>query len=156
MKYNSKSVLKMKKLVMSIIFPLAAVQAFAQTNATAADHSTAGEPATRLPIGEIILPILFMSFLVIMLITLIKYFLDYRLKNKLIERGMAEQLSAYSAGKNDAEKKNEAVKLAIIFCGLGTGLIITYLTAPVHLHSLAIMAFSIGLSYLAYFFYLRR
>jgi hypothetical protein len=105
---------------------------------------------------EIILPILFISFLVFMLIALVKYFLEFRLKNKLIDKGMSEQLSAYLLNKNPKEKQNEAIKLAILFCGIGTGLIFTYLTAPIHIHSIAIMAFSIGLSYLVYFFYLRR
>ena len=90
-----------------------------------------------------------------MLTSLVKYFLEFRLKNKLIDRGMAEQLSTYLLSKNAHEKQNEAIKLAILFCGIGAGLTMTYLTAPINIHSLAIMAFSLGLSYLAYFFYLR-
>ena len=91
-----------------------------------------------------------------MLITLIKYFLDFRLKNKLIDRGMAEQLSAYLLNKNHQEKQTEVIRMAILCCGIGLGLTLIYFTAPIHIHSLAIMAFSLGLSYLAYFFYLRR
>ncbi|MFN7116953.1 MAG: hypothetical protein ACK4TA_09160 [Saprospiraceae bacterium] len=146
----------MKSLLTSIIILLATVQAFAQNKPITDNKSTAIEPATVEPVSEIVLPILFIAFLVFMLITLIKYFLEFRLKNKLIARGMSEPLSAYLLNKNAQEKQHEAIKLAILFCGIGTGLTFTYLTAPIHIHSLAIMAFSLGLSYLAYFFYLRR
>jgi hypothetical protein len=142
----------MKKIVASILILLATVPAFAQDKLTV----NTDEPFVIEPISEILLPILFMSFLVFMLVSLVKYFLEYRLKNKLIERGTPEQLSAYLSNKNDKEKQNEAIKLAILFCGLGTGLILVYLTAPIQIHSLAIMALSLGLSYLAYFFYLRK
>ncbi len=146
----------MKKILTSILVPLATVQAFAQHTPLADNQSSAAEAATVEPISQILLPILFITFLVFMLVTLVKYFLDFRIKNKLINRGMSEQLSAYLLSKNGGEKRNEAIKLAILFCGIGIGLTITYLTAPVHIHSLAIMAFSLGLSYWAYFFCLRR
>lgn len=142
----------MKKLLTSIIITLAAVQTFAQNKPIVDSNPNTVVPATV----EIILPILFIISLAFMLVTLIKYFLEFRLKNKLIDRGMYEQLSAYLLSKNDKEKQNEVIKWAILFCGIGTGLILTYFTAPIDLHSLAIMAFSIGLSYLAYFFYLKK
>jgi hypothetical protein len=146
----------MKKLLTSILMLLATVQGFAQNKLITDTKSSVVKPATIEPISEIIFPILFILLFVFMLISLIKYFLDFRLKNKLIDRGMSEQLSTYLVKKNDKEKQHEAIKLAILFCGVGLGLTITYLTSPIHIHSLAIMAFSLGLSYLAYFFYLRR
>lgn len=145
----------MKQLLTSILIPLATVQTFAQNNSVTDNKSNSVEPLAE-PIAGIILPILFISFLVFMLITLIKHFLEFRLKNKLIERGMSDQLSVYLSKNNDQEKQNEVIKLAILFCGIGTGLTMTYLTTPINIHSLAIMAFSLGLSYLAYFFYLQR
>lgn len=135
---------------------LATVPALAQNNPTIDTPPKAVAPLASEPMVGIIFPILFMAFLVFMLTMLMKYFLDYRLKNKLIDRGMSEQLTAYLVDNNDREKQNEVMKLAILFCGIGMGLLLTYLTAPIHIHSLAIMAFSLGLSYLAYFFYLRR
>lgn len=146
----------MKKLLTSLMVLLSIVQAFAQDKSITDTKSNSIESVTIDPVSQIMLPILFITFLVFMLITLIKYFLEFRLKNKLIDRGMAEPLSAYLSNKDDQEKQNEAIKLAILFCGIGTGLTLTYLTMPIHIHSLAIIAFSIGLSYLAYFFYLRR
>lgn len=146
----------MKKRFALIISSLATVPAFAQNNPTIDTPPNAVAPLASEPMVGIIFPILFMAFLVFMLAMLMKYFLDYRLKNKLIDRGMSEPLTAYLVDNNDREKQNEVMKLAILFCGIGMGLLLTYLTAPIHIHSLAIMAFSLGLSYLAYFFYLRR
>lgn len=105
---------------------------------------------------EFIFPIAFMSFLIVMLITLVKYFLEFRLKSKLIDKGMADQLSNYLVEKNEQEKQNEVIKLAILFCGIGLGLLLTYFSAPLDIHSIAIMSFSLGLSYWGYFFYLKK
>lgn len=128
---------------------------FAQKKSTADLTSNAAEPLKSGHLGEVILPILFISFLIFMLITAVKYFLEFRIKNKLIDRGMAEQLSAYLLSSNEQEKRNDIAKWAILLCGIGVGLIITYLTTPIDIHSFAIMAFSLGLSYWAYFFYLK-
>jgi len=148
----------MRKLMISLISLSSAVNAIAQNggNQTSNAKPIDVDPLASGPIGEIILPILFISFLIFMLTVLVKHFLDFRLKNKMIDRGMSEQLSTYLFNTNGQNKYNEVIKLAILFCGIGTGLIITHLTRPINIHSLAIMAFSIGLSYFAYFFYLRR
>lgn len=132
-------------------------QAFAQDNKPVTEAgSPIVEPLASTSASEIVLPVLFISFLIVMLTSLVKYLLDFRLKNKLIDRGMSEQLTAYLSAKNDREKQHEVVRVSILFLGLGLGLLLTYFTAPVDIHSFAIMAFSLGLSYLAYFLYLRR
>lgn len=142
--------------MISVISLLTTIQAFAQYNSISDTKSSSVEPLASEPIAGIILPILLIGFLIFMFVFLVRYFLEYRFKNKLIDRGMAEQLSTYLLSKNEQEKQNETIKLAILFCGIGAGLTMTYLTTPINIHSLAIMAFSIGLSYFAYFFYLRR
>ncbi len=147
----------MGKIIISFLVCFAtAANVVAQSNTTAATPSQAVEVLPAEQIVGVGLPILFISFLVFMLTSLVKYFLDFRLKSKLIERGMSEQLSAYLLSQYDKNNHKEVVKLAILCCGMGVGLTMVYLTAPVHIHSLAIMAFSLALSYLAYFFYLRR
>lgn len=146
----------MKTLFTIILILLTTVQLIAQNDSLIDSKSHTAVSETTVPVSEMLLPMLFMAFLAFMLVSLVKYFFEYRLRNKLIERGMHEQLSAYLSNKNEQEKRNEAVKLAILFCGIGAGLIVVYFTTPVHIHSLAIMAFSLGLSYLAYFLYLRR
>jgi dolichol kinase len=143
----------MKKFGTFILILLATAPSFAQSIPSISESSN-----TRIqeePIGHVLMPILFMAFLAIMLVTLIKYFLDFRLKNKLIDRGMAEQLSSHLSGKNLHEKQQETIKWTLLLFGLSLGLTISYFTTPVDIHSIAIMAFCIGLSYLAYFLYLR-
>jgi hypothetical protein len=112
--------------------------------------------STTNSIEGILLPILFIGFLLFMLVSIVKYFLAFRLKNKMIDRGMTEQIAAELLNKNEHNKLDDIIKIAILFCGLGIGLLITHFSSPLGIHSLAIMAFSIGLSYFAYFFYLQK
>lgn len=146
----------MKKILVGIGTTIITISAFAQNKSITGLTSNEVNSLRPVALGEIVLPILFISFLIFMLITAVKYFLEFRIKNKLIEKGMAEQLSAYLLSNNEQEKKNDVAKWAILLCGIGVGLIITYLTAPIDIHSFAIMAFSLGLSYWAYFFYLKK
>ncbi len=146
----------MKKILVGIGTTIITISAFAQNKSITGLTTNEVNPLRPVALGEIVLPILFISFLIFMLITAVKYFLEFRIKNKLIEKGMAEQLSAYLLSNNEQEKKNDVAKWAILLCGIGVGLIITYLTAPIDIHSFAIMAFSLGLSYWAYFFYLKK
>lgn len=146
----------MKKILTIPLFLLATVTALAQDKPMTDHQIKAVESYTTERTFEILIPVLFMATLVFMLTALIKHFLEYRFKNKLIDRGMSEQLSAYLLDKNREEKQHEAIKLALLFCGIGAGLMLTYFTAPIDIHSLAIMAFSLGVSYLAYFCYLRK
>jgi hypothetical protein len=146
----------MKKLIIILISLSSTVNTIAQNNQNQRLNTKPidVEPYVSDLSGQIILPILFISFLIFMLTLLVRHFLDFRLKNKMIDKGLSDQLSTYLFHKND--QKSDIIKLAILFCGIGAGLIITYFTRPINIHSLAIMAFSIGLSYFAYFFYLRR
>ncbi|TXD71375.1 DUF6249 domain-containing protein [Aequorivita antarctica] len=148
----------MKKLLISSLSLIAIVDAVAQNNVDQLQNNSGDPivPLTSEPMIGIIFPILFISFLVFMLISVVKYFLEFRLKNKMIDRGMTEKILDYSLNKNDDNKFDDVIKLAILFCGLGMGLAITYLAGPINILSIAIMAFSIGLSFLTYFFYLRK
>ncbi|MBS1752820.1 MAG: hypothetical protein KF741_11380 [Ferruginibacter sp.] len=114
------------------------------------------EPQSQAPGKEIIAPVLIVCLLIFLIITITKYILEYRLKNKIVNRGISEQLSATILGKNNYNKTDDAFKWAILLCGIAIGLTITYYTMPLNIHSLAIMAFCTGVSYLAYFFYLKN
>lgn len=148
----------MKKIIISIGVCITSLNhVFSQNNQPILDAKpTNAESLPTASVSDVILPILFISFLIFMLTCVVKYFLDYRLKNKLINHGMSEQLSAHLLAQYGKNKLDDVIKWAILFCGIGAGLIFTYITGPINIHSLAIMAFSLGLSYLAYFFYLRR
>lgn len=148
----------MKKLIIGLISLLSTVNVMAQNSGIQKSIAkpTDFDSIASDSIDHIIFPILFMGFVIFILTSMVKYFLDFRLKNKMIDKGMTEQLSTYLFNINDQNKNNEVIKMAILLCGIGTGLILTHLTRPINIHSLAIMAFSIGLSYFAYFFYLRK
>lgn len=153
----------MKKLILSSIGFSSSILVMAQekTNGNPAVSQTdvsqriMGQGGQNLDL-DIIMPVLVIGLLVYMTITVIKYFLEYRLKNKIIDRGVSEQLSASILENSGKSKYDEAMKFAILLCGIGLGLIITYYTLPLHIHSLAVMAFSIAASYLGYFFYLKN
>ena len=105
---------------------------------------------------EPITPIIVIGLLVLLAIYLTKFILEYRLKNKIIDRGISEQLAASILEKNNSSKKDDSIKWVLLLTGIGTGLIVSYYTTPLNMHSLAIMAFSIASSYLGYFFYLKN
>jgi hypothetical protein len=56
---------------------------------------------------------------------------------------------------NPNENRNVNIKWFAVLTGLGAGLTIIYYTLPFGIHSLAIMAFCIAASFLAYFFFLK-
>lgn len=137
----------MKKIILSIVGFSLSPLVFAQEKT-----ESVNQPHYK----EIIAPIIVVGLLIFLIISVTKYILEYRLKNKIVNKGISEQLSSSILAKDGKNKNDEAVKFAILLCGIGIGLIITYYTMPLHLHSLAIMAFSIGASYFAYFFYLKN
>jgi hypothetical protein len=103
-----------------------------------------------------LVPLFAISLVVILLIQITRFILDYKLKNKIIDRNISEQLAASILVKSETDKKDETIKWAFLLLGLSGGLTLTYYSRPIDIHSVAIMAFSLGLSYLAYFLYLRR
>jgi hypothetical protein len=137
----------MKKIILSIVGFSSTSLVFAQEK-TVLVHQAESK--------ALIAPILVVVLLIYLILSIKKYILDFRLKNKIVNKGISEQLSTSILAKDSNNRIDEAVKLAILFCGIGIGVLITYYTMPLHLHSLAIMAFSIGASYFAYFSYLKK
>jgi hypothetical protein len=105
---------------------------------------------------ESLMPLFAITLVVILVTQVTRYILEHKLKNKIIDRSISEQLASSILEKSVADKKDDSIKWAFLLLGLSGGLIATYYSMPLHIHSLAIMAFSLGLSYLVYYFYLRR
>ena len=82
--------------------------------------------------------------------------MDYRLKNKIIDKGISEELASSLLHVDPNESKNINIKWFAILAGIGTALTIIYYTLPLGIHSLAIMAFCIAASFLGYYFFLRK
>jgi hypothetical protein len=105
---------------------------------------------------EIFMPLFAITLVVILVVQVTRVILENKLKNKIIDRGISEQLASAILGNSAADKKDDIIKWAFLLLGLSGGLIVTYNTMPMHIHSIAIITFSLGLSYLFYYFYQRR
>ena len=87
-------------------------------------------------------------------LNLIRMILDYRLKNKMLDKGVSENLA--SQFLKTGNSKNEVIKWFAILCGIGVGLVLVALFPPFGIHSLIIIVFSLAASFLGYHFYANR
>jgi hypothetical protein len=88
--------------------------------------------------------------------TFIRWLLDYRLKNKLIEKSAPDHVVSQLLQPITSDNKNVAIKWFALLMGLGTGLSFVDYFQPLGIHSLAIMSFSLAASFLGYYFYINR
>ena len=95
---------------------------------------------------------LFMLFI----LAILKRILDNRLKNKIIDKGIPENIVSSILQTNPKEDRNLNIKWFAILTGLGIGLTIINYTLPLGFHSLAIMAFSIAASFLGYYLFAKK
>lgn len=92
----------------------------------------------------------------VFILTVMKRVFEYRLKNKIVEKGISENVAqSILESKNAEENKNVNIKWFAILAGIGLGLTGVNFTQPLGFHSLAIMAFSISLSFLGYYLFTR-
>jgi len=92
----------------------------------------------------------------IMILTFIRWLLDYRLKNKLIEKSAPDHVVSQLLQPITSDNKNVTIKWFALLMGLGTGLSLVDYFEPLGIHSLAIMSFSLAASFLGYYFYINR
>lgn len=102
-------------------------------------------------ISMIFMAALFMLFV----ITVMKRIFEFRLKNKVMDKGISETIISTILSTNPNEDRNANLKWATILAGIGVGLTIINYTLPLGFHSLAIMAFSIAFSFICYYFLIR-
>ena len=96
--------------------------------------------------------ILFMVFIV----NLLKIFLENRMKHKIIDKGVSESAASSLLQTTPKNDQLTTIKWVCILAGIGGGLMIVNYTQPLGIHSLATMAFSISLSFLAYYFFAKQ
>lgn len=134
----------MKRIISLMTVIAMPFMASAQDNGYYFDRSSFNVCAT------IFVIILFMAFILLIL----KHIFDFRLKNKIVDNGIPENIIAsILQTKPKEEDGNVNVKWAAILAGLGLALIIIYYTQPLGIHSLAIMSLSISASFLGYYFF---
>jgi hypothetical protein len=99
--------------------------------------------------------LIFIILVIIFSLSILKRMLEYRIKNKIVEKGIPESLASSILQPNTKEDGTSNFKWFCILMGLGIGLSIVS-NYYLGIHSLAIMSFSMAASFLAYHFFLRR
>jgi drug/metabolite transporter (DMT)-like permease len=103
-------------------------------------------------IATIFVILIFMFFI----LNIMKRVFEHRLKNKIVDKGITENIAQSLLETKKAEDKNVNIKWFALLAGLGIGLTGVNYTQPLGYHSLAIMAFSISLSFLGYYLFIRN
>src|SRR5215203_3647678 len=100
---------------------------------------------------------IFVLYLIItFFITIIKSILDFRLKSKMVDKGVADTVVEQFLQPEKRDAKTQAIKAFLILAGIAAGLTAINFTSPIGIHSFAIMAFSIALSFLGYFYFIKK
>ena len=95
------------------------------------------------------------GLLMLFILTVLKRIVDFRLKNKIVEKGIPENIVASILQTNPKEDRNMNIKWFAILAGLGVAFTLIKFTLPLGIHSLAIMAFCLAASFLGYFFFVK-
>jgi hypothetical protein len=130
---------------------------------TATLHSQAQEPINPImdhdfmrDLLQSIAIILVVVFISSFILSMIKMFLDSRLKNKLIDKGASETIVSQLLQPFEKENKNINIKWFSVFAGIGLGLALIGEFQPLGIHSLAIMSFCLAASFLGYHLFTRK
>jgi hypothetical protein len=116
---------------------------------------TANAQDRRIDVMETMRAVAVISVLVILILfilTFLKYILDSRIKNRIIEKGIPDSLAASLLSNTKKDDKLQTLKWFCLLAATGLGLMLVYYTLPLDIHSFAIMCFSIALGYLGYYF----
>ena len=92
----------------------------------------------------------------IAILTFIKLILDYRIKDKLIDKGASDTVISKLLQPAIKDNSQATIKWIAILTGVGLGLSLVAAFQPLGIHSLAIMAFSLAAAFLAYYFFINR
>lgn len=97
------------------------------------------------------------AMFMVFIITVMKKIFEHRLKNKIVDKGISETVAqSILETKSAEENKNVNIRWFSILAGIGIGLTGVNYTQPLGFHSLAIMAFSVSLSFLGYYLFVRN
>ena len=91
------------------------------------------------------------------ILRIIRQSLDFKLRNKIIDKGTSEPIVAQILQpESNKEKRNYLLQWFFILAAVGLGFTIMNITKPFGLHSLAIMAFSIAAGFGGCYFFTRE
>ena len=83
-------------------------------------------------------------------LAVLKNIFDHRLKNKIVDKGINENIASSILQTTPKEGIHSNIKWFALLTAMGAGLLLVNYTLPLGFHSLAIMSFSIALSFLGY------
>lgn len=141
----------MKKRIIFAIVLLAPMALSAQDSY----HFTEGSSFSR-QLFEMPTVLLGAYLFVYFLITVVRLILDNRLKFKMVEKGVSDKVVEQILQPTKTDAKSQALKWFLVLAGIGLGLGIVSATRPFGIHSIAIIAFCLALSFLGYFTYMNR
>lgn len=137
----------MKKIINIAVIVAAPIFSNAQSgNSQVMDKEVFNICATIFTVG------LFMIFILV----IIKRVMDYRIKNKIVEKGIPDSIASSVLQTSPRENRNINIKWFALLAGIGIGLTIINYTLPLGIHSLAIMVFCVAASFLGYYFFLKQ
>ncbi|RYG27090.1 MAG: hypothetical protein EOO01_41725 [Chitinophagaceae bacterium] len=137
----------MKKLTVLSAILLTSVMVNAQDNTYAQMHMELARASMIL-----IFAFLISSFI----LALVKQLLDSRLKHKMVEKGVSDEVVAQFLRPVTKQTKTYVMKWFLIFLSIGIGFSLINVTQPLGIHSLAILAFCIAFGFLAFYFFVRK
>ena len=123
--------------------------------ATAKNHLYAQIQHINMEVFNIVATIFLIGLVMIFVLAILKRMLEYRIKNKIADKGISEDLAASLLQPSKMEEGSINIKWFCILVGVGAGLTIIYYTLPLGIHSMAIMSFSMAISFLGYHIYLK-
>lgn len=101
--------------------------------------------------------IIFVVYLIMrFILTITRMIMDHRVKDKLLEKEVPENLVIQYLQPTNKGPKNETIKWVTIFLSIGIGLLLVSRFEPFGLHSLAIMSFSVAGGFWAYNYFTRK
>ena len=100
--------------------------------------------------------IFLLALVMVFILSILKRFLEFRIKNKIVEKGVNENLVSSILKPDTREDGAINFKWFSMLASLGVGLTIVNYTLPLGIHSLAIMSFSMAASFLGYHYFLKR
>jgi hypothetical protein len=100
---------------------------------------------------------LFAAWLLItFLISIVRLVLDNRLKVKMVEKEVSDKVAEQMLQPSKTDTRSQAFKWFMVLAGTGIGLGLISINLPFGIHSIAILACCLSLSYLGYFIYIKR
>ena len=97
-----------------------------------------------------------MGLMMIFILYMLRQIMDYRLKNKIIEKGIGENIITSILKSTPGENRRANIKWFALLTGLGIGLFIVKYTLPLGFHSIGIMSLSLAAAFLAYYLFLKK